>query len=537
MRTLTATQTAIISGTYKTVTWLFQVVNKASTHYYWSTKHVSVSGLGIAWEAGVAWLAADAAWSDGSGGTGYDFRIVDFDGILVARPRPETGLMPPSELLFSATNPGSTLDPDDFEGGYVRLILVMADAAGNESEIAAWKFKIKRVSAAYQTLAFTCEDFFQQYLEGSYPTLPKAHDIFPETSGVGNLPDAVCLPQPFGVAYVPIRPAYIVDGWYYVLGPTSVDGSPVTYTITAVRSPRDYSVKAEYLVTFTQATKTDADATDYRVFTAALASPPVDGLYPLGDHYYDLPTKFSRSDTAALTDFADVIKWMLLDMGVAALDIDDASFTAAKATFTSWGLTCNGAFWQTVPRAQALTQMLAQCHSTLQIAEQVSLQVLSATSQQTLTAADILKPAETGIGSFRVTRLERILADCGNVDYSPTGDSQDIGVNALVAAKTTKVYPDDERLAMPFIQDGDIAKYLAKLYFQRKLLKKSEQRFTTKATALALQPSDVLTLTGDNYGGAHPLLVDSMAIRRDASIDFICTEYSDTLDDYVGEGS
>lgn len=567
MRTLTATQTAILASPIKTLTWLFTVTDANLQRYYWSTKATTAAGVGIVWASGVAWETG-VAWTDGAGGVGYAFKVIDFTGITMARPRTETGIVPPGSVTFTVLNKDHTLTAATFEGGSVHVALVMGDTVAPDSQIAAWKFLIKRVSGKYQTLEFTCEDFFSQYLEGTYPGMQyrmtgdavawaagiaweagtawtdgtsssgqtfsaKVHDIFPTTNGVGDLSDWVCTPQPFGTCYVPLRHAVTIgaDG-YYVLGPTIAGGVPLTYTISKVRSPRDYSAKAEYAGVFTQATASSSESGDFRVFTADLAAPPLDGLYTLGDHYYDLPTKYSRSDTATLTNPADVIRYLLLDIGVQPGDLDAASFATAAATFTGWGLAFAGAIWKVTTREKALTSLLAQCHATLVIGEQIALMVLDATSRQTLTAADILATRDTGPGTYRHTRLERTLADCGTVRYSPTDDAQDVAVAALVAAKATKQNTDDTALELPFIADGTIAKRLARLYFQRKLLKASTQRFTAKATCLALEPSDVCTLTGDNYGGTHALMVDAMTISRDGSVDFQCTEYSDTLENY-----
>lgn len=566
MLSLSASKQAIVDSELKTVSWLFNVTDKYLNTYYWSTKYVSPLGLGVVWASGVAWDTG-IDWTDGADGNGYSFKIINFDGVSFARPKTETGIVPPAELQFSISNKDNVYSPDDFEGGYVKLILLVGDTVNEPMEIAVWKFLIKRVNGAYQSLDFTCEDFFQQYLEGDYPLSQykmtgtavawdagvawiagvawtdgtgitgatygvKVHDIFPNTSGVGDLSDYVCIPQPFGTCYVPIRPAYIGSDWYYVLGATTANGAAVTYTISNVRSPRDYSVKAEYAITFTQSTQVNADGFSFRCFTAALASAPADGLFAKGDHYYDLPTNFSRSDTVGITDFADAIKYVLLDIGVSALDINDDSFTTAKATFTGWGLTCNGAFWKVTTRENALTSLLAQCHSTLVIGEQISLKVLDSTSLKTLTSADILRPDEVGIGSFRNTKLTRVLADSGNVIRFPNTDSQDAGLSALVAAKITKKNIDDTALKMAFVNNATIAAELGRLFFQRKLLKKAQQRFTVKGTCLGVQPSDFITITGDNYGGGHDVIVDSMKIGKDLSIDFQCTEFTDTIENY-----
>ena len=153
-------------------------------------------------------------------------------------------------------------------------------------------------------------------------------------------------------------------------------------------------------------------------------------------------------------------------------------------------------------------------------------------TQKTITGADILRGGETGIGTYRYSVFTRTLATCGNVLYSPTDDAQDIGVNALIAAKTDKMHIDSEPFNMPFVADATIAGKIAKLYFQRKLLTKSEERMTVKATCVALDPGDFITVSGDNYGGEHPVIVDSMTIRKDCSIDLTCTGYTDTIDNY-----
>ncbi len=567
MLNLSAGQQAIITSPVKTVSWLFDVTDRYLNRYYWSTKNVTISGGTVAWDSGIVW-ASGIIWTDGADSHGYVFKIIDFNGITLQRPKTETGIMAPSELSFSIPNKDNVYDSTDFEDGYVKVTLVMSDTIISETIIQVWKFLIKKAEGEYQKIKFICEDFFQQYIEGDYPLVQyklsgtavvwaagiawaagiswtdgtqgsmvsygvKVHDIFPQTSGVGDFSDWVCMPFSFGTCYVPVRPAYIADGYYYVLGPTIMYGVAVTYTISKVRSPRDYSVKAEYTETFTQASKTSDDGYIFRVFTAALSAAPVNGLFTLGDHYYDMPTQFSRSDTAAITNPADVIKYMLLGIGVDPLDINDSTFTVAAATYTSWGLTFNGAFWKVVSREKALLSLLAQCHSTLVVAEQLELHVLNSASKQTITSTDVMKSQEIGPGSFKHTDLTRILADSGNVVYYPNTDAQDIGITYLVPAKTTKKYIDDEILDLPFVQTLVLTKKLARVYFQRKLLKDSEERFTGKGTCLALQPSDFISITGDNYGGSHDVMVDSMAIKKDASIDFACIGFTDTIENYV----
>jgi hypothetical protein len=362
----------------------------------------------------------------------------------------------------------------------------------------------------------------------------KVRDIFPSTDG--DINDDCCVPMPFGTCYIPIRSAYITDDRYYVLGQTVSRDAYITYTISNVRTPRDYSTKTEWPEEspsiFPQYTKTSDDGHRFRVFQALIAEGDVNGVFPNGDHFYDMPTNFSRSDTVSITNPSDVIKWVLIDIGLDESIIDTTTFTSAGSTFTSWGLEFNGAVWEVITREKILTHLLSMCNSTIIPTEKVELHVLSSTSQKTITSADITKDSEVGIGSFRHSKLDRTLNDCGNVSYSPASDSQDIGVNALVQAKDSQKNIDPEIIEMPFISDATIAKKLAKLYYQRKLLKKAEESMTVKSPFLILQPSDFVTIQGTNYGGEHDAMIDSITIRKDLSVDLKCITFKDTIENY-----
>jgi hypothetical protein len=164
----------------------------------------------------------------------------------------------------------------------------------------------------------------------------------------------------------------------------------------------------------------------------------------------------------------------------------------------------------------------------------VELRLLSATSQKTVAASDILRGGELGAGTYSYSVFTRTLYDCGNVLYSPTDDAQDIGVSKLVAAKASRKHIDPEPMTMPFVADATLAAAIARLYFQRKLLKKSGEQFGVKATCIALEPGDFITIQGDNYGVEHDAIIDSMTIKKDCSIDLTCTGFSDTIENLEG---
>jgi hypothetical protein len=104
---------------------------------------------------------------------------------------------------------------------------------------------------------------------------------------------------------------------------------------------------------------------------------------------------------------------------------------------------------------------------------------------------------------------------------------------SLVATKTLRRNIYDEPLELLFIQDGAIARKLGRLYFQRALLKKSNQEITAKSSCVALLPSDFITITGDNYGGTHDMIIDRITITKDAAIELECTEFTDSIENYT----
>jgi len=83
--------------------------------------------------------------------------------------------------------------------------------------------------------------------------------------------------------------------------------------------------------------------------------------YHASDHDDAVETMKAMSDTSSLTNPADIIEWILLDMGVPSELIDDVgSFAAAATTFDSsdWNIEWNGGFWKKEAREKILAKLL-----------------------------------------------------------------------------------------------------------------------------------------------------------------------------------
>jgi hypothetical protein len=518
MLSLNATQQAILAAKGKKIKWLFTVtdVNAVPTTYHWSTKNTSYDG------------------------TDYDFAVIpgSFAGVAMNRSRSEIGIQGPDTLKFTVHNKGNILSALDFDGGTVVLSLVMS-GGGYEAVVRYWKFRIETCAGIKQTLAFTCVDFFSYLLEGQYPNSKHSRALFPSDESDDN--DNVCPPVPFGTAYVPLK--YVLSGGsrYYLIGPN--DGA--TYTITAIRSPRSKGAKIEFQstsYTFTQSVITDTDGNDWVGFNAIIAASKIGldadspGFWMDGDKFLNTPVKYSKSDTSSKTSPADVLEYVVEDMGADPGDINSTSFAAAKAVFASWGLQWNGAFWATENREPLMARLLSMCHSVLDAGVDLSLRILSGTSVATVTAEQILKTS--GQSTFSVSVSSRRGAnDGGDVLWQQDGEAQDAFIKSLVPTGASSSNPATATMDCPFVQDSQHVQKLAILNYQRKFFKRGECSFSSKSGSgsvypAAFQTDDVITISGENYGGTYDVLIDNITIRRGGQVDVKGIILSNALDDW-----
>lgn len=531
MLSLDASQTALVSADNKNIAWVFYIYDVNGVGYSFASGPVgSVAwATGITWDSGISW------------DTGEDLSSVvltDFSGIELRRNIAENTVIAPSEVSFSISNSGGVLSFVDFKGGTVLIELYLSNAPLGERKIASWRFRIKTADPSYQKLNIVAEDFLQSYLRGYYPNTRLPQDIFPSNRSYDN--DALCVPVPFGTAYVPLRDVYITgEGGFLLLGDPAY-----TYAISKIRSPRKWGLKSEYSsddYTFTQSTKTDADGVSWRVFQAIIADADADGTPDAagfwgtpGSQILDPPVKFTRSDTADLTNPADVIAFVLKDFGVPADRIDETgTFATAAAIYDGWGLEFNGAFWYRQEREKVLASLLTACHSCLDVGEKIELRVLSKTSKATVTSAYVIRNSDQGGGTFSYRDLaNEDLSDAGYVAYQEADEAQDELVKVLVAVDGSASVISSEVLECPYVQDSQNVRRIGQLHFERKLMRQAEVGFTALSKLLAIQPDDRITINDTNYGGSYAVLVDSVRINKDLSLQFTCSDYSISFDDW-----
>jgi hypothetical protein len=633
MQTLTTRCQTIIASAKMSVAWRYIVTDASGTYYFWSTRAIDADTSVMApyLEGGVEFVPGLHGYNE-EHYWAYEAKIVNRPKITLRETGKNSNIIAPNDIAIEVANPNNALTHSDFKGGRVWVALSMNDGSG-EQVIRRWRFRIKKTEPNYQTFTLTCEDYLQAYLRGDYPNTRLVRDIFPADDA--DIDDNVCVPAPYGTAYIPLRSDYIggaiaytastisftasangatckisdsanglsvfekyryititggsdqngtylvssvapdgsqielskdagitteaagdsvtltMGSRYYILGEYSAD---YTFTISECRSPKQWGLKSSQpwqsgSYDFNQYTKADPDATDWRVFQPIIADADSDnvadspGLWAAGGYFYDMPTKFTRSDTASVTDPSDITQRTLWDFGCSQLYLNVDSFGAAKTAFASWGLTWNGAFWYKEPRQKVLSRLLNMCHAHLISGDQIGLNVLSKTSRATLTKADIIKAKKKpgqgalsfGKGSFRYQDVSYdYYSDCGYVAYVKSGEPADKLLKILVPAKgSTRTKISGDILELPFIDDSQEAQKLGTLKYQRELLREADVSFQTGPKHADKDPGDVLTVNHADYGGSYDIIIEQMTFEHDGSIEISGYKLSQALDDWA----
>jgi len=523
METFSTRQLAAISAGNKTVYWTFRVTDINANTFFWSTGEVPASAN---YTTVSNIINAPDAYDSLEWEKPHEFKIINFSGISLRRNKSESGIHAPNDLTFTIINKDNEYNYENFLGGTVRVNLIIKDDVRTEL-CGAWRFRINGASPYNQLIDISCEDFLQEFLKGTYPNTKLVDELYPSIYGTAQ--DNLCVPEPYGTCYIPLRSFYANSDRHYLLGPDTY-----TYTVSEVRSPRELGAKIAWL-----STEYTFDQSDYQGWKLLqplivdVGGTPSMGVFMSGSNILDMPTKFSRSDTAGITNPADIIRRVLWNMGVSDYDIHTPSFDAAKTTFTSWGLAWNFAFWYHEDRTKVLSTLLAMCGSCLIVGERITLQVLSKTSQKTITEAEVVKKQEVGMDTFKFSAtIQDKASDSGHVAYQVEGEAQDQFLSALVPAKATRDVIDSETIILAGVQNTEQVQRLGTLYYQRKFLKSGDVSFDAKGTSLSLRPDDVITVNYADYGGTYQVLIDDITIKPDVSIQFKCQKFIYSLDDW-----
>ena len=283
-----------------------------------------------------------------------------------------SGLMSSSDLTFEIYFDTSRVVEtmlDTLEGSEVLITLVKGE--GVSAFIGKkWRFIIERATYRYGIIKCYCKSILQYHLTGDYPKSKNPQEIWPSSD-----PDSYanyCVPVIFGTAFIPIKSVNTGSDRKYVLGP-----SGPTYTVEKIQSPRERGTSTwdSGSYTFTQSTEDGYRMCEFLIDETV--GPPYGSGFWMSGATVLLPfVKYSRSDTVSLTNPADIIAFVLRDMGVQSSRIDTgpgSTFESAKVLFANRGLVWSGGFWEKQSKESVLSSLLAMCDSFLYEGEKIEL--------------------------------------------------------------------------------------------------------------------------------------------------------------------
>ncbi|MCP4704580.1 MAG: hypothetical protein GY865_08215 [candidate division Zixibacteria bacterium] len=429
----------------------------------------------------------------------YVFRIDNFSGINLKRNNSELGIQTADTLNFDIINSDSALTASNYIGGSVTLQLVLGTSAIEPLTFYTWKFYIELANETPSKLIkIKAVDIVQQKIKEVWPSTPLISDLVAEGANRGNI--EAWVPVPIGKPYIPLTPVYHagITSTLYLLGPATVNGNAVTYTVYAARSPKEVG-KVEYTEFFNQTT-----IGDYRYFYLTPTSGGTTAanlLFRNGDRLYDLPVQFSRSDTASLTNPADAIQFILEDMG---LTVDSTTFATAKALYTTRTLAWNRAWRFKTATKNILAELQNSCASALRSQETVELIPFDATSLETVSNDNVFLSGDfTSEDTFSLRNVQNNSTnDSGYVAAQQADIPQDELVKVIVpAGGATTDNPTSDTLELYAVQDSQDVQKLGIMYFQKKLDKENELSFDGFPELLSYLPDQILTI-GTDYDKA-----------------------------------
>jgi len=314
------------------------------------------------------------------------------------------------------------------------------------------------------------------------------------------------------------------------------------YSITKVKSPREFGSQSAWTSFFKYYRKVGSDGNPYICAEFIIADSDLDGvndangLFRNGEKFLDVPCKYSYMSTSGFTNAADLIEYILLDMGIPSTKIDDVSLAVVKSTYTSWSLTLNGGIWFKINKRKFLAKLLTMMHLELIVRDKIYFKIHTKVSQDTIDNSLIIKNNEIGEGTFGVSIInQNEYKDSGFSAYQEEDNCIDSLIKILIPAKTTTNNISSTIIDTDYIQNSQHAQIITKMALQRRLLGDKKIKFDGSTTLIGLEVDDVITINGDNYdseGSTYNILIDEITLNKDLSISISGTRFSESLDDW-----
>ncbi|MCP3684783.1 MAG: hypothetical protein GY861_19110 [bacterium] len=470
--------------------------------------------------AGIEWLFeidATPATYFGTKSTTFDAKTYyglvnpSFRGLPSIRIKTEMNSHANSKFSFEVMDNASTFAASDFEGKEVIIRMVSSSV-----ELQAWRFVIETAQESHRSWKINCKDFLSTLIDGVWPNTGLVKDIFPERyvkrDGELQISESDCLPMVFGTTYIPLSSIFDTPDVKFVLG----ESGP-TYTITELTTPRDQDGPSTFSsgVTYTQSTVSST-----RVFIPTLNAGSIDMWWRSGQRRLAPVVKFSRNDTASLTNIINVIKYVIKDFGAVDADFDSTSWTAAAATITSRGLTFNKGYYKHQSRSSVLCNLLNIAGATLIIGETIEIYLNSKSSAATITTSNILGNTQNGPGSFKYTKNLPNSNNSGAIAFSTINKPEDDLVTVVVPALGSTSDPVNKTLSVVGINDTQDAQKVGIFHYQKLLNSLGRISFKTPYSA-PLRVGRIITVydSGGMYGESKTVEIDSLLYNKNTTIE------------------
>lgn len=324
----------------------------------------------------------------------------------------------------------------------------------------------------------------------------------------------------------------------YLLGTSS----GITYTMDRACVPKEENFKQTYLpatYTFRQINIIGSDSVSYKAVQLICNDADGDGTNDANGTFgisskeaYDVPFRFTRSDTSTTTNLATIIEQILLDIGIPSARIDDTSVTAAEAAITARGVAANVGIYYYLSREKFLCKLFVIAGIVPIVRDKIYFKTLTKTSQ--LTIEENLIVGNSFQISPRIYRSDQ--KDSGYVVWQESDEPVDLAKKNLISAKSGTSNPADNIIEAEWVDSSADAKASAKLALQRIVLPSDDVNFTALIKIGHLEPKDIITINPANLGTdgtPYDIQIEEITWnQRFAGLQIKCTKFRDALDDW-----
>lgn len=316
-----------------------------------------------------------------------------------------------------------------------------------------------------------------------------------------------------------------------------------TYTIYECKSPRETEgtmVFDQSNFDFIQAVIQDADNNSYAVYQPLLCDGSNNGVADFIGVWgtptrYDLPTRFSRDDTASLTNPAVISEYLLEGMGVPSAQIDATLQAAAATIYTNRSFSLNVPLEGVWDSELLLCKLFTVAGMRLNYRDLLGVSVLTSASQKTITYDDVIPY------TFSSTRSVAI-EDQKDIGYMVWQSNQNPNypeelVKKAVSVKTSTTNYADCIIECDWVNTEANALKATKLALQRSLLKNRTIKFQAYIPLINLEPGDFITINDTNLGkeaSSYDVMITRITISNPPNmyLTFECIAFRDTIDDW-----